>query len=286
MQTTFSEIPLQFPVSLTDSATPRLFASDDASGKALLVEPYTWQWLALNVAEGAVGGIAGELAVRALFGSASQPIDFAKLIAQFVRLVEVVVKNALAEEAHRALDVELNSLKSLVSLYQAGRNEELLTPLQMKANQMTWEAVSLGLPSIPCFTVTGGIEMMVLREQLLRGRGSQLMLKQRATELTGQAQEFAAKIPANAESRVKAKKIEQRVSSGGGYPQTRIYWLVTVDGVLFGPAAASPEAIEPVRLQKVAELRAQLERDLMNPVQLACQRWHRAADEAPSAGTS
>jgi hypothetical protein len=285
MQRTFTEISLDLPESLTGTVSLRLFASDGASDKVLLIEPYTWQWLALNVAEGAIGGIAGELAIRALFGSSSEPIDFAKLIAQFVRLVEVVIKNALAEEAHRKLEVDLNSLKSLAASYQTGRNEELLTPLQINANRITWESVSLGLPSIPCFTVTGGIEMMVLREQLLRGKGSQLMLKQRAVELTLQAQEFAAKIPANVESRVKTRKIEQRVSSGGGYPQTRLYWLVTVDGVDVGPVQYSAQAIEPVRQQKISELRAQLERELINPIQLACQRWHQVADTPKPAGS-
>lgn len=279
MQKTFTEVALDFPQALTSADSPRLFVSDEASAKALLVEPYTWQWLALNVAEGAIGGIAGELAVRALFGSSSKPIDFAKLIAQFVRLVEVVIKNALAEEAHRKLEVDLNSLKSLVASYQTGRNEELLTPLQINANRMTWESVSLGLPSIPCFAVTGGIEMMVLREQLLRGKGSQLMLKQRAIELTSQAQEFTAKIAANAEARVKSRMIEQRVSSGGGYSQTRLYWLVSVDRVDVGPVQNSAQAIEPVRQQRISELRAQLERELLNPIQLACQRWHQAANE-------
>ncbi|MFL5349901.1 MAG: hypothetical protein ACJ8AT_34415, partial [Hyalangium sp.] len=160
----FSEVQLASQANKSAASAfsaDRVFTFETEKGlRTVVVEPYTWSWLALNVAEGVAGGIAGEIAVGILFGNSSHP-DFAQLVKQFVVAVERTVRQVLAEEAHRRLDVDLESLKSLIQTYESGRNRELLTPLLMQANRMTHEAVSLGLPTLPEFSVTAGIELMV-----------------------------------------------------------------------------------------------------------------------------
>jgi hypothetical protein len=134
---------------------------DGEKTKLLLVEPFTWMWIAAAIASGIISGTASKVFTNAVFGTN----DLNVLEERFVKDVQKVVRIAIAAEAKRRLDASVSSLGTLLVIYQNSRDASLINPLLIRASDCVTDAVSLGMLSFATFMVVGGLALAVLQEK-------------------------------------------------------------------------------------------------------------------------
>lgn len=144
-----------------------LASTDDSGSRQLMVTPYTWGWVGLQIAEGVLGG-AGASVWDSVVGGGKP--DLAKLLAQLLERIAAIVQQAIAEDAKRRAEAELASLQTLFGMYRNNKDAALLQPLLIKASDITFETLSLGLPTIGSFAIVGGLGLAVLQEIFLRSQ--------------------------------------------------------------------------------------------------------------------
>lgn len=138
-----------------------LWSNDGLTTFAFVVMPYTWGWVGLKIAEGVLSG-AGTSIFNQLFGGSSQ--DLSALLSSVLERISAIVRQAIAEDAKRRVEADLDSLQNLFAIYQNNKDASLLQPLLIKASDITFEALSLGLPTVGCFSIVGGLGLAILQE--------------------------------------------------------------------------------------------------------------------------
>ncbi len=195
----------------------------------LEIEPFTWAWVAEQLIAGILQG-AGSLMFSRLFGGA-QAVDLSQALLAFAEIVRRAVALELQAQDKRKLEASAASLKSLLGMYANNRDAELLRDLLLKANELTEQTRSLGLPTIEAFCLCGSIELLILdeRARVMASAAEKKNLRERADALVSEAKTFPPLLIESNASRFRGQPYCS-ISNASGFPLqgkvTDCYYLV------------------------------------------------------------
>lgn len=133
----------------------------DAIVLPLAADPFTWGWLGLKIAEGAVLWAAKEI-LSDLIGQ--KKIDFSELIKQFALHVQAIVRQELRADALREAVADVRTAENLYRDYLASSEVRYLEAAHFEVEKATNRLRSLGLLGHHSFIVAQGLQLVMLQE--------------------------------------------------------------------------------------------------------------------------
>jgi hypothetical protein len=239
--------------------------SKDHPISAMVVDPWTWGWVGLQIANGLLSG-AGSKVFADLFATKQ---DLQQLLADAVRQLEIFIKRLLDERDKRVIDADTGWLQSQYRTYVTGGNKGLLLPLQMAAGRVAAQALALGIPTVPSFAVVGGLELTIMQEIHKQSghNGDRQAMVERAQELCKQATTtFPARLREYNDSRF--------IGPGGMEYDCRefrcYYWL---DGDWVQANSFPMDSVPPIRDKRRTEEYSRLDHTILGPLWVTVEKW-------------
>ena len=159
---------------------------------SILVEPVTWAWVGLKIAEGVLGAIGAKI-FNDMFGPQSATKqDLVAALRAFVDVVALVIRQEIQREEMAKLEASAGSLQSLFRMYLNNNDVDYLLPLVFKANELVYQSARFKFRTIAIFAVVGGLELVILKEVFRRSNkpGDRKNIGQRADDLIASAREL------------------------------------------------------------------------------------------------
>jgi len=250
-----------------------IHSQDEKIFKAgVLIEPFTWGWIALKICEGILAAIGAKIFAN-IFGDKAEKIDLQQLILQFASIVQQLIRQELAVEAKRNAEASLSSLRSLFLMYLNNKDKMFLTQLIFKSNELSEQFASLGLPVVAGFGVCGTLELVVIQERYLVSHsvGEKINLSVRAGELIERGKSFTSRLELFNQSRFSALYFLEWI--GFRYDCDGQQIPISSIGAPVRPWEAVQAYCEKVRQDHIAREYARLEKDILFPLYAVMDQW-------------
>ena len=155
----------------------------------ILIEPFTWSWLALKIAEGLLSAVGAKL-FPSLFGSDSiSKKDLESLLEEFIAAINDIVKTQIQQNEIEMFNAYASSLQSSFHTYVETKDRNLLVPMLLKSDDLISQYHRFPYQTVGAFAIVGGLELLILQENSLVAKersqkdGYKKRLKSRAGEL-------------------------------------------------------------------------------------------------------
>lgn len=151
---------------LSELPSKRKLYISEKKYEILLVEPFTLSWVALQLVEGAISAIGGKI-FNSIF---SQDLDIVELIEKALKQVEIIVREAISEDAIRRCVARIEALKTVMKQYLNSSSTSLdrLYSASMEAVGLASECKSLGFKAILPYATAIGLQILILQERRQR----------------------------------------------------------------------------------------------------------------------
>lgn len=157
--------------------------------RLIVIDPYTWSWLALKLCEGVISYVGGSIFSRLIGQNSLTKQDLNDLLDRFVSLIAATIRVQLDANEKAKLGASAASLQSLFYIYLNNKDSSFIVPLLFKADEILHQSERLGLLTVPSFAVAGSIELAILQELYLvkRNDGDKKNIRDKALTLIDKA---------------------------------------------------------------------------------------------------
>lgn len=233
--------------------------------REFVVEPFTWGWVALMIAEGILQGI-GTQVWNTVFGDRTR--DFTVFQLQLLERIAAIVNAAITQDAKRQIEADLMSLQSQFGMNLNDKDEAELKPLRRMADNIVFRAYTVRLPTVASFAIVGGLELAILQEihKKSQAEGDKKNVADIAIGLWKMHADFLIALDYYNRSRFSNA---DRLPSMHGEP-----WGYVLDGRYvpeqYNSAGEAQQAMEAHRAREFDRLRD----EILAPLFAVAEKWH------------
>ena len=136
---------------------------DEEKSEEKVYEPYSWSWLALKLAEGAVAWVGGQI-IASIFSSGR---DIEALMQQYIAEIRQIVHRAIQDNELRSLSSKLDQVQTdFYSYLQAPTGRDRLESATQNISEAKHQLKSFGLVGHASYLVAVNIELAILQERI------------------------------------------------------------------------------------------------------------------------
>lgn len=139
----------------------------DANGVLpFVIEPFTWTWVALQIAEGILAAL-GAMIFNKLFAS---NVNFERIQNETISRLSVLFRESLQAESLRKAEALVRTSQRIASDYSNApeTSADRLSTLTTITTELVYELASLGLAASGAYCVAINMRMAVLQERMIR----------------------------------------------------------------------------------------------------------------------
>jgi hypothetical protein len=254
----------------------------------LVIEPFTWAWLGLKIAEGALSGIGAKLLGDLLdWDKAVSKADLQAMLNDFLHAIAAVVRREIGQNEIEKLLYSAKHVQNMIAMYLHNHNQNLLLPLLFEADEITEQTARFSFRSVSSFAVVGSIELLILQEIYNRSKhkGDKSNIGMRANGLLDYGTKIQPAVDEFNKSRFSGVGTAPtvRIQDFDGVPhplptprQPPTYWY-RFEGQLYGASYSSSET-ERFRQEHIQREYARLEKEILLPFYPIMEKWRQIAD--------
>lgn len=212
-----------------------------------VVEPFTWSWVGITLAEGAIAWVGGQLFSK-IFGSGGGKLDIGRFLQDVLKTMGQVVHRTLEERDLRVLGAQLQQVQfDLVAYLDAPRGRDRLNFATNNSSSVMFQLRDLHLSGHAAFLVAVGVHIAVLQERVraIDRRDRLAIARVLRDEAIPHAEEMNRQWRSWHERRYRSKHIDVRIDMPGRSRGIRAnFWIVFRDSKEIGRARHEPQAVE------------------------------------------
>jgi hypothetical protein len=216
--------------------------------KVFLLEPFTWGFVAISIAQGILGAVGAKI-FNSLFQE--QGVNLESLINEILNSISNIIKQAIAEDALRRAQSSLSGLQQTLLDYNNSPDSSIarLDAVSIKVNDLIAEFESFRLVGFASYTLTTTIRLAILQERLIRfgATGEQANINRTVVIYNQHLGNMVADYNNWIAGRFPPSGVELRYIKFGN-TKIPVGWQYTADGNKVG-SYPSPEAAERGRFE-------------------------------------
>lgn len=140
------------------------YGDDVLLHQPLVAEPFTWSWVGIKLAEGAVAWVGGKL-LESILGMGH---DFDKMIEEIADLVRQVIRQEIERNALQEVIAQQRSVQELFRIYSVACEKDFWPEILSKSTFVTNRLKQLGFPAHHSYCNALAVQMTLVQEFLGR----------------------------------------------------------------------------------------------------------------------